>query len=240
MKENGITYEFDFSKVYWNSRLGTEHDRITGLLKSGDVVFDVFAGVGPFAIPAAKKNSIVYANDLNPESYKWLLHNCKLNKVDKKVQVFNVDGREFIRTVLKKELSEYIKSFTTERKNHVHIVMNLPAMAVEFLDAFRHLLDMEYCSETILPTVHCYGFSKDDNPEKDIRNQAEEYLGTVLESCSVHLVRNVAPNKEMMCISFKLPAKVLFANQLDSAGKYIKACIYTHTRMFIIKYSVIK
>ncbi|XP_018417539.1 PREDICTED: tRNA (guanine(37)-N1)-methyltransferase [Nanorana parkeri] len=219
VKENGIAYEFDFSKVYWNSRLGTEHDRITGLLKSGDVVFDVFAGVGPFAIPAAKRKCIVYANDLNPESYKWLLHNCKLNKVDKKVQPFNVDGREFIRTVIKKELSGYIKSFTTERENHLHIVMNLPAMAVEFLDAFRHLLDMEYCSEDILPTVHCYGFSKDDNPEKDIRKQAEQYLGTVLDSCSVHLVRNVAPNKEMMCISFKLPAKVLFANQLDCAGE---------------------
>ncbi|XP_073466955.1 tRNA (guanine(37)-N(1))-methyltransferase isoform X2 [Aquarana catesbeiana] len=219
VKENGIAYEFDFSKVYWNSRLGTEHDRITGLLKSGDLVFDVFAGVGPFAIPAAKKNCVVYANDLNPESYKWLLHNCKLNKVDKKVHAFNVDGREFITTVIKKELSDNIKSFTTERKNHLHIVMNLPGMAVEFLDAFRHLLDMEHCSEAILPTVHCYGFSKDDNPEKDIRERAEEYLGAALESCSVHLVRNVAPNKEMMCISFKLPAKALFAVQLDSAGE---------------------
>ncbi|XP_072284399.1 tRNA (guanine(37)-N(1))-methyltransferase [Pyxicephalus adspersus] len=219
VKENYITYEFDFSKVYWNSRLGTEHDRITGLLKSGDVVFDVFAGVGPFAIPAAKKNCIVYANDLNPESYKWLIHNCKLNKVQKKVQAYNVDGREFIGTVIKKELSEYIKSFNTETKNNLHIIMNLPAMAVEFLDAFRHLLDMEHCNEAILPTVHCYGFSKDENPEKDIKDMAEKYLGTVLESCSVHLVRNVAPNKEMMCISFKLPAKVLFANQIVAEGE---------------------
>ncbi|KAM5129200.1 tRNA (guanine(37)-N(1))-methyltransferase [Mantella aurantiaca] len=217
VKENSITYEFDFSKVYWNSRLGTEHDRITGLLQSGDVVFDVFAGVGPFAIPAAKKNCVVYANDLNPESYKWLLHNCKLNKVDKKVKAFNVDGREFIRTVLKSELSEYIKS--TERRKHLHIVMNLPAMAVEFLDAFRHLLDMEYYRDAILPTVHCYGFSKDDNPEKDIRKRVEEYLGSVLESCSIHLVRNVAPNKEMMCISFKLPATVLFANKSDEPAQ---------------------
>lgn len=230
VKENGITYEFDFSKVYWNSRLGTEHDRITGLLQSGDVVFDVFAGVGPFVIPAAKKNCIVYANDLNPESYKWLLHNCKLNKVDKKVQAFNVDGREFIRTILKKELSEYIKS--TEKKKHLHIVMNLPAMAVEFLDAFRHLLDTEYCTDVMLPTVHCYGFSKDDNPEKDIRKRAEEYLGSVLESCSIHLVRNVAPNKEMMCISFKLPATVVFANQSDSSGKKNKISKY---KLFVIK-----
>ncbi|KAM9294215.1 tRNA (guanine(37)-N(1))-methyltransferase [Gastrophryne carolinensis] len=222
VKENGVTYEFDFSKVYWNSRLGTEHDRITGLLKSGDVVFDVFAGVGPFAIPAAKRNCIVYANDLNPESYKWLLHNCKLNKVDKKVQGSNLDGREFIRTVVKSKLPEYIKNFTAEKKHRIHIVMNLPAMAVEFLDAFEHLLEEKPCSEAMLPTVHCYGFSKDDNPQKNIKDRAEAYIGSVLDNCSVHLVRNVAPNKEMMCISFELPAKVLFANHADSGEPAMK------------------
>ncbi|XP_068110524.1 tRNA (guanine(37)-N1)-methyltransferase [Hyperolius riggenbachi] len=216
VKENGATYEFDFSKVYWNPRLGTEHSRITGLLKSGDVVFDVFAGVGPFTIPAARKNSIVYANDLNPESYKWLVHNCKLNKVDKRVQVSNVDGREFIRTVVKSELPEYIKYFSAVKKNSLHIIMNLPAMAVEFLDAFKQLLDVEPCSEPVLPTIHCYGFSKEDNPEKDIKEMAEASLGAELGECSVHLVRNVAPNKEMMCISFELPAKVLFASKPEA------------------------
>lgn len=219
VKENGFTYEFDFSKVYWNSRLGTEHDRIAGFLKNGDVVFDVFAGVGPFAIPAAKKNCIVYANDLNPESYKWLIHNCKLNKVDKKVQAFNADGREFIRTVVKDELSKYIKSFSTDQKTQLHIVMNLPALALEFLDTFRHLLPEQHHKEIVLPTVHCYGFSKDANPEKGVKDRAEEILGTTLKSSSIHLVRKVAPNKEMMCISFELPAEVLFGSQTNNEGE---------------------
>jgi len=43
---------------------------------------DVFAGVGPFAIAAAKKGCIVYANDLNPASYKYLQENVVLNKVN--------------------------------------------------------------------------------------------------------------------------------------------------------------
>ncbi|KAM4014384.1 tRNA (guanine(37)-N(1))-methyltransferase isoform 2-T2 [Anomaloglossus baeobatrachus] len=213
-KENGFTYEFDFSKVYWNSRLSTEHNRITGFLKSGDLVFDVFAGVGPFAIPAAKKSCIVYANDLNPESYRWLVHNCKLNKVDRKVQAFNIDGREFIRTVVKEELSKYSKA-SMDGKKRLHIVMNLPALALEFLDAFRHLLPEQPHSEIPLPTVHCYGFSKDDDPEKEVKARAEEMLGATLESCSIHLVRKVAPNKEMMCISFQLPAEVLYGRQMN-------------------------
>ena len=33
-----------------------------------------------FSIPAAKKVNMVYANDLNPESYKWLVHNSTKNK----------------------------------------------------------------------------------------------------------------------------------------------------------------
>uniref|UniRef100_A0A8C1SJY0 tRNA methyltransferase 5 n=1 Tax=Cyprinus carpio TaxID=7962 RepID=A0A8C1SJY0_CYPCA len=53
VRENGVFYEFDFSRVYWNPRLSTEHERIVSLLQRGDTVVDVFAGVGPFAIPAA-------------------------------------------------------------------------------------------------------------------------------------------------------------------------------------------
>lgn len=213
VRENNISYEFDFSKVYWNPRLSTEHERITGLLKSGDILFDVFAGVGPFAIPAAKKNCTVFANDLNPESYNWLLRNCKLNKVDKKVQTFNMDGRDFINGTVKEQLAQQLVLPPEERKNSVHIVMNLPGLAVEFLDAFKGLLDEQPSKNVILPTVHCYSFSKDDNPASDIRRRAEAFMGTSIEECSsIHLVRNVAPNKEMMCISFRIPARVLYKN----------------------------
>jgi len=54
-------------------------------LTHGDVLYDVFAGVGPFTVPAAKKGCEVHANDLNPESVHWLQNNLKLNKVTDKV-----------------------------------------------------------------------------------------------------------------------------------------------------------
>nr|XP_054108244.1 tRNA (guanine(37)-N1)-methyltransferase [Callithrix jacchus] len=213
VRENNYTYEFDFSKVYWNPRLSTEHSRITELLKPGDVLFDVFAGVGPFAIPVAKKNCTVFANDLNPESHKWLLHNCKLNKVDQNVKVFNLDGKDFLQGPIKEELMQLL-SLSKERKPSVHIVMNLPAKAIEFLSAFKTLLDEQPCSSELLPIVHCYSFSKDANPTEDVRQRAGAVLGISLEACSsVHLVRNVAPNKEMLCITFQIPAAVLYKNQ---------------------------
>lgn len=226
VKENNIAYELDFSKVYWNPRLSTEHGRIVALLKPSDVLFDVFAGIGPFAIPAAKKKCHVFANDLNPESYSWLLHNCKLNKVDNKIKAFNMDGRDFLLGPVREELSKELPLLKEEQKTSFHIVMNLPALAIEFLDVFRHLLVGEPCSTAGLPTVHCYGFSKHDDPAKDIQERAEASLGTSLDGrCSTYLVRNVAPNKEMLCISFQIPADVLYKRPCPDEGKEQASCV---------------
>jgi tRNA (guanine37-N1)-methyltransferase len=51
------------------------------MFKLEDVVADVFAGVGPFSVPAAKKGCAVLANDLNPDSYEYLQLNIRQNKV---------------------------------------------------------------------------------------------------------------------------------------------------------------
>ncbi|CAL8272894.1 unnamed protein product [Merluccius merluccius] len=209
VKENGVSYEFDFSRVYWNPRLSTEHMRVVQQVKRGDTVLDVFAGVGPFAVPAARAGATVLANDLNPESHRWLQHNVKINKVASKVRTFNLDGRDFIRGPVRQELPALLKA-----KASVHVVMNLPALALEFLDAFRGLLDPELCGDANLPTVYCYGFSKDDDPEKDMMEKASESLGFSLEGrCSVQFVRNVAPNKDMMCVRFTIPKEVLFSTE---------------------------
>ena len=48
---------------------------------------DVFAGVGPISIPAAKIVKRVYANDLNPYAVDYLERNSVLNKLDKKIEV---------------------------------------------------------------------------------------------------------------------------------------------------------
>lgn len=48
---------------------------------------DVFAGVGPISIAAAKKVKYVYANDLNPCAVDYLEKNSVLNKVERKIEV---------------------------------------------------------------------------------------------------------------------------------------------------------
>lgn len=80
-KQEDCFFRFDYSKVYWNTRLGAEHHRLVSLFKEGEAVCDVMAGVGPFAVPAGKKGVFVWANDLNPDSYASLQDAIQRNKV---------------------------------------------------------------------------------------------------------------------------------------------------------------
>lgn len=98
------------------------------MFKPEDVVADVFAGVGPFALPAAKKGCGVMANDLNPDSYKYLVQNIQNNKVNcdcdavvvtnhflqvkSLVRASEEDGREFIQTVALRVLRDPFPGFT--------------------------------------------------------------------------------------------------------------------------------
>ncbi|KAL0482120.1 tRNA (guanine(37)-N1)-methyltransferase [Acrasis kona] len=195
MNEHGFRYKFDYSKVYWNSRLGTEHQRLPKLFNKDDIVADMFAGVGPFAIPASKNaKCAVHANDLNPNSYEYLKQNVKLNKVEKLVTCYNMDGREFIKHLVEKEIK-----FT-------QVIMNLPASAVEFIDVFKGLFTAEY---TPLPVIHCYTFVRNDQEESSeslAKQSVRDVLGVNdITFTSVYNVRNIAPKKDMYCVSFKLP-----------------------------------
>ncbi|XP_002124503.2 tRNA (guanine(37)-N(1))-methyltransferase isoform X1 [Ciona intestinalis] len=232
--EHGRKFEFDFSKVFWNSRLSTEHQRISHLVSESDVVFDVFAGVGPFAIPIAKKGCVVYANDLNPESYRWLLHNVALNKT--KAKCFNSDGREFIKT----ELRNYL---LTRSPHKVHVLMNLPAIAVEFLDVFRGLLcngdclaanDLSNASQKELLSVpevcvHLYIFAPEKDGIADLKSRIKQSLGCALpEEVVIYDVRNVAPKKQMYCVSFILSQHLMDQKEQDvyePAPKKLKECV---------------
>ena len=232
--ENGCTFKFDFSKVYWNSRLQTEHQRVVSMTKRSDVVVDVFAGVGPFAIPAAKKGCTVYANDLNPDSYHALVENARNNDVVSLLHASNLDGRDFLREIIPKLVEDSLKSSSNLTAPVVcsHIIMNLPAVAVLFLDTFQGLfLSVPHDRrDTIrLPTVHCYCFSKSEVPDKDSREMVENSLGTCLVegTYTVFRVRQVAPNKTMMRVSFCLPRHIAFLDSYKNVSTSGLLCLGT-------------
>ncbi|KAI9917392.1 hypothetical protein PsorP6_013227 [Peronosclerospora sorghi] len=198
--ESKATFRFNYAQVYWNSRLQQEHLRIVRQMKPQDVVCDMMCGIGPFAIPLALNGSHVYANDLNPKSYAYLKTNLVLNKVENLVRPYNLDARAFVAHLL------------GEKKQFTQVLMNLPAVALDFLDAFAGTLDHW---EGELPFIHCYCFSNADDIQKDVKERAEKILGGQLdaERTSVHFVRDVAPNKVMVCLSFQLPESIAFSSE---------------------------
>ncbi|XVE50430.1 hypothetical protein DITRI_Ditri01bG0161700 [Diplodiscus trichospermus] len=163
---------------------------------------DVFSGVGLIAISAAKIVKRVYANDLNPFAVEYLERNSVLNKLERKIKVFIIDGRRFINAMFS---SEKVHSIT-------HVVMNLPNDAAEFLDAFRGVYrGQPRDKEFNFPMIHVYGFSKARDPEFDFHERIRIALQEVAVNVEMCRVRLVPPGKYMLCASFILPESVAFA-----------------------------
>ncbi|CAN0380327.1 unnamed protein product, partial [Hapterophycus canaliculatus] len=107
VKESGCTFRFDFAKVYWNSRLQQQQQQQQQQQGPGQrqkvpaVVCDMMAGVGPFAVPLAKNGHRVFANDLNPDSFRALRENGTRNKVAGRMTASNECGRAFAKKLIR-------------------------------------------------------------------------------------------------------------------------------------------
>ncbi|KAE9372253.1 guanine-N(1)--methyltransferas-like protein [Stipitochalara longipes BDJ] len=222
LNEENCIFKFDYSKVYWNSRLQTEHKRLVDSFSPGEVVCDVMAGIGPFAIPAGKKRVFVWANDLNPDSYAAMVEAINRNKVNHFVRPFNEDGHAFIH-----HAADSILELTATHKNTIsippkriynakasdpvpkptiltipqtisHFVMNLPASAIDFLGSFNGLYHgheelFEPHTNTKLPMVHVHCFST--KSEDNIKEGIE-----ICERISEKLGYVVKPSDEELVI----------------------------------------
>lgn len=236
VRENGAVFKLDFREVYWNSRLEREHRRIVHLIRPDEVVCDMMAGIGPFAVPAALRGCNVYANDLNPESVRWLRANVAHNKVGPRVDVYNLCAREFLRALVQPppagdEASAAAGSAADAPSRpdgslrfgyFSHCLMNLPASALEFLDVFVGAFDRARW-QAPLPRVHCHCFSKAEDPAADVIAQAEAIMGCRLPEASATVVRDVSPHKLMMCLSFVVPDDIAWAPVASADGEGTEA-----------------
>ncbi|MEM0215696.1 MAG: class I SAM-dependent methyltransferase family protein [Archaeoglobaceae archaeon] len=79
--ENGCFFKLDITKVMFS--LGNQHERQRVANEAKDeIVVDMFAGIGYFTIPIAKKAEKVFAIEINPDAYYYLLENIRLNKLN--------------------------------------------------------------------------------------------------------------------------------------------------------------
>lgn len=120
--EHGHRFTVDLAGAYFSARLSTERQRILDQVQEGEVILDMFAGVGPFAIALAAKAALVAAVDINPLAVELMLENLAQNRTGNVLPVL-ADARRISR----------ILPWKFDR-----IIMNLPLAGTEFLpDAFR-------------------------------------------------------------------------------------------------------
>ncbi len=85
--EHGIRWRFDAARIMFAAGNRTERDRVRHLVRPGERVVDLFAGIGYFAIPAARSGpgTRVVAVEKNPVAFRYLVDNARRNHVAEQV-----------------------------------------------------------------------------------------------------------------------------------------------------------
>jgi tRNA (guanine37-N1)-methyltransferase len=78
--EYGYRFTVDLSTAYFSSRLSSERHRILERMGNGEIVLDMFTGVGPFAITLAARAALVVGSDINPRAIILMLANLAQNR----------------------------------------------------------------------------------------------------------------------------------------------------------------
>ncbi len=167
-REHGLVYRVPLGRAYVNPRLSAEHYRIASQVAPGEIVLDMFAGIGGFSllISALGRAELVVANDVNPWAVSAMLDSIKLNRKKLKVPilVLNMNARELPRVL---------------RPVFTRIIMNLPHSATRFLDTAYRLCSPRGC------IIHVYV----------VAHTQEEALSLVPGSTSATRVLDYAPRK---------------------------------------------
>jgi tRNA (guanine37-N1)-methyltransferase len=182
-KEHGLSYRVDLKGAYFTPRLGTERLRIAGLIDPSEVVLDMFAGVGPFALLLAKRGSRVVAIDKNPVAVKYLRENALLNKVEN-IEILEGDAAE---------LALSYKDWAD------HVIMNLPHSASQFLIP-------AITAAKSGGVIHYYAISPEEDLYRDVAliEKAATQMGASVEVLYRGVVRSYSPRKYNVVIDFRV------------------------------------
>ena len=122
-KEHGCRFKVDVAKTYFSPRLSTERLRIANMVREGETIVNMFAGVGTYSILMAKVNKRckVFSIDSNVVAAELCEENARLNKVGDRVVSIHGDAAKVIQNELAGQADR--------------VLMPLPERAKEFIDS---------------------------------------------------------------------------------------------------------
>ncbi|HDZ36059.1 MAG TPA: class I SAM-dependent methyltransferase family protein [Thermococcus sp.] len=94
--ENGIKYKLDAAKVMFSPANVKERVRMAEVARPGELVVDMFAGIGHLSLPMAVHGKArVIAIEKSPYTFRFLVENIELNRVQDRMTAYNIDNRDF-------------------------------------------------------------------------------------------------------------------------------------------------
>jgi tRNA (guanine37-N1)-methyltransferase len=186
-KEFGCKFTVDVKNAFFSPRLSTERERIANLIQNGEIVTNMFAGIGMFSIMAAKKKKCtVYSLDINPVASKLCETNIGLNKLAGEVISINGDATDIINNQL------INKSDRT--------LMLLPERSDEFLESAINTTKNE-------GIIHYYSHIHADKKSEAGKLSEEHYLQITPVQSEIlfsKIVRAVGPRYYQTVVDVKI------------------------------------
>lgn len=190
-KESGCVFAVDVEKCYFSPRLSHEHTRIASLVKTGEVVVNMFSGVGCFSIVIAKTvpKTKIYSIDVNPTAFEYMQQNVRINRVYGKVFPLLGDAKDVIQSKLQSVADR--------------VLMPLPEKALEYLPFAVSALKKEG------GWIHYYDFQHAIGNEEPIEKtkskiaQKLDCIGVRYTFAFSRVVRSTGPNWYQTVIDLK-------------------------------------
>lgn len=191
-KESGCTFAVDVGKCYFSPRLFHERTRIAKLVKNGEFVVNMFAGVGCFSIIIAKHSNAkkVYSIDINPTAFQYMQENVRLNRVYERVIPILGDAKEIIENKL---------CHIADR-----VIMPLPEKAFAYLPYAMRALKASG------GWIHYYDFEharKNESPIEKVKSKVVKKLenfNAPFKISSGRVVRTTGPNWHQIVLDIYL------------------------------------
>lgn len=80
-RECSITYFLDPSRIMFSAGNRGEKERLRKMVRPGERVADMFAGIGYFSLPVAMQGARVHAMEIDPDAFSFLVRNIRANGV---------------------------------------------------------------------------------------------------------------------------------------------------------------
>ena len=186
--EYGSKFRLDPLKVYFSPRLSSERQRVTTKIKKGEIIVDMFAGVGPFSIAIARSCEVkkIFGIDMNPYATAFMLQNIKINKCQHKITVILADSTKIP-----------FYSFSADR-----VIMNLPEKSLNTIPQACQFLKPEG------GFIHLYMFASEETPTKVLSENIRSKIilsGRKLVALeTIKIVKEIGPREQQLAFDLKV------------------------------------